>query len=390
LAEVRLDYLVEWYDERSRGLIEPTKEKARKIVDKVREILQSLGQIFNSLISNAEGEDARDYASRFVEKISSSTSKVSIPNEISYKSLQDMSISLGRSISSMYEAARLYGQKMKSLKAEIGNLDSQLRKLVNEARGLEDLLSTEYEEARHIEDTRERLEKFKSEAEELLHLSDSIEAFEKSKREVEAELKELKAVGGEEGSEQLKMVEHRLEGFKIRLLSLFSPLEKSMRKMDKLVRDGACPIEIEQKMLLEGFLASPFQAFISTKDDQEIIALLSRVKALIEGGRLGLNRSKEVRALEVLQTITVKSLEELRREYEDLQRKEDETKRLITVDERHSRLEDLKKRAEELANKISGQKMRYNRLKEEEVKRRRLIEEALSRILNEEVRILTN
>ncbi|MEW6295547.1 MAG: hypothetical protein AB1467_04610 [Candidatus Diapherotrites archaeon] len=266
--------------------IEEGDPKLRRIVATSKETLL---QHLNSLIKKLEPPSSREYDALKNYCLNSSSL---LESEIN---------SLGKSIA---YTSFILKEPMKKLGLKIKELNSifvDLRKLFEEKKGLS-----------FLPQLKSRLAEIQKKLFELKELQKAVKIEEKNLASLEKKLKEStgglislknspEALECNRVLEEIDELERKKNDLKEKLLELFAPIDKPLKRLSQLIESGQFPAGPEETQVLTALSSDPFTALKRDPKALHIKKILSYLKELIEKETISLKEKEKDKKLESIE-----------------------------------------------------------------------------------------
>ncbi len=292
------------------------KKEIEEIIDKIRDIKEELilkldelkeakieeknQQIINRVESNRDSYiHQTKMMLRTIEKPENEIKEI---DRFIEKTTNEIKEFAKRSSKSFQITKYLIGKELEEVTGKIKEITEQLKFLENKNKELEKI----EELNKKIFGISEKTDKEKLLKIELLDTEKEIEELTKEKKEKEQEIHET-----EEGEkyhlylqvkENIKLSEQDLEELRSKLINLFSPIQKALRKYSKISLEPRIVEEYEQ---------NPYFALLED-ENLKIITILEEIKKTLD--KLNIEEDKMNKIKEAMINITKEKLEQIKQE----------------------------------------------------------------------------
>lgn len=344
---IELNELPSWFDEKTEPLLDNLKDDIKAKLDEIKancdrakNNLNALGQakLMNENIPERAMSVMKGNRDSYINAVNLFLNQTKIPTAINIGSIRDF---LGRfeeslnaftksSARNYYVLQEFFRQESGAVAQNIKNIDLLARSLldneykdVNEARTkiekIENFLELRKKAAGVLEDEKAGLNSIKAVKKEI---EDKVAKLGQSR-----DFRELKEIEEEKKSIQSEMKKNDHDIF-----SLFSPIEKSMKKYSK--------ISLEDEKLIDEYLDSTITGLLNDKS-LRIMNVLAKIKELAEAGQLDLNSKKKEKTLEALNQLTRERIVQHATKHRDLKESMDKLKKRESINTASQKLNEM-------------------------------------------------
>jgi hypothetical protein len=369
LSELPIDSLITWYDETTEEMFSVFASEANKRASKIREATRDIKRVLDEItnLKSTEREEGLKVAlERFIDKTSSISDGITVPDTFTYSSVGSFLDRLKKSVTDIFEAGRRWiprfrGRRYKSVVVE---LDKHFRDLTSETQSLDSLYKS-YAHLDMVERIREgiqglnemvaRVPVLKSQTKEE---EEKLEAAQESVRECESRLKEYKKITGAAEKED---IDNELEKIRQTLVSQMDLLRKSMSKMRELTEAGTIHVKPENISTIDLYSHDLVEALSSETDGCPALKdLMIEMKKVI--GNLGLEGSRERRTAKRIDSLLSGDfIDSSQKRVKELLQKRQEVSKEFKPGEEKKVLNDL----EETRKVLRDEETRMHRFNEE-------------------------
>lgn len=332
--QVNLDSLSEWFDNQTNavfeGLNESIKHKFEEIKGQLNKIKEDSELLLNAEVENPEKiqNKVKDVVlgnrEQYIRSLNGFIRTIDIPPEINPDTVsefcsdfeENLALFGKNTVKTYYTVQHLFAKQVGEIAKDIKKLDNAVKEIKEkiDKSGVKDisLLKKEINEFKKTiskkSNIEQELEQTKSEIERVKVLSeeigDDITKLEQSPDFLEFETKKNK----------LQETENNLKELKEIVISLFSPLETAFKKFKRLT---------VKEDLVNSYIEDPVKALLM---DSRLFVIeeLLKMKAAIISDSVILRDKKREKAIEKINEITEKHLEQLRMNYNGMLDKREE------------------------------------------------------------------
>ena len=379
MKEIKFQETKNWLFNNNKKKLTSLKKDADKKIEKIRKTLEEIKKSCYFLKDHASqsAEGSKDIsiksARRFSEKVVERVDELEFPDkeELNYEILLNFKMKYERILRSDFydQIGRRFVRKLdKQFRQDIAEINYLLKDASHQFVDLQEFLEKKYKKIKVVEDAFDRISKIEQILSDLSTIKSEKRDLEEKLNELEGKLKleETKKEELEQDKrfEDLRNTEKEIDRISQKILDVFSPFRKSLKKYSKFARlDG-----------LEDYVLDPVNAFLKDSDATEQFKnILKNLKDAIETEELKLKSSDERKTLKKIQQFSTRTkLGELRIEFNNKQAIKKELQKNLNNSGLYSEFEELERSIAEL-----------NREKKE-------IEVALNRNLEDNDRILEN
>lgn len=151
--------------------------------------------------------------------------------------------------------------------------------------------------------------------------------------------------------EENQKLQAKIEKLKSDALSLFLPLDKSLRKFNKL----------SEEEIIQDYINSPLNALRRDKDFR-IFNILKQIEAALIDDRLDIKEEKKDKTLESIKNISEESLRNLLSEYESLVNEQQSTKEKLLINKTEEKLTMMNEKINSMTAKKNSLQNEINEL----------------------------
>lgn len=362
---VKFSEINKWLDNNNKELPE-LKEKFREVEHLKNEISENLKVLGCVDLSHAKVEDrvrriVQGNLPAYINALSLFLKKVNLPEGIDAVSLETFCQSFDKEFEDLNKRTfrnfqiikELVGKELEDVAKSVKQLELLVKEIKNHAYKIKGIAEIK-EKAGFIRDSFENKgrnlkirEGLKKKEEELIalieKLNGEIEGLKASKW-----VKDLEILSSEEKKVFGSLIE--LEG---RMICLFSPLQKALKKYNNM-----CFIK-----KVNNYVERPVNALLNDRDF-EILKFLKDIRSMIEEDKIGLKEDKKKKATESLDSLDENFLKEFVKEHALLKKKLDSIKEEIKANTVLKEIEELKREINASNSKIEDIRREMNKIKD--------------------------
>ncbi|NHI91927.1 MAG: hypothetical protein EAX96_05450 [Candidatus Lokiarchaeota archaeon] len=355
MKEIKFQETQEWLFNNNKKKINSLKKDAEKRIDKIKKTIDEIKSACYFLSEHADqtADGQKDIgiksAKRFSEKVIEKVNELEYPSKenINCDILVNFKMKFERVLRSDFydQIGRRFVRKLdKQFRQDISEINYLLKDASHQFMDLQEFIEKKYKKIKTIEDSFEKISKveqmlsdlsnIKSEKRDLETKLDTLNTELKAKEEKKEELEK------DNRFENLKKTKKEIEQISQKILDVFAPFRKSLKKYSKFARlDG-----------LESYVLDPVDAFLKdTETTEQFNIILTNLKQAIETGELKLKTSDERKTLKKIEEFSSRSkLGELRIQFNE---KMDQKKKLqenLNNSGLYKKFEDFERRIAEL------------------------------------------
>lgn len=358
---VNLNELEKWFNEKS-GIIK--KESSAEIMHLLKEIESSKQDLINNVekmkkatlqnpnVTEREHQFMHGNRDNYVKNMTAFYEKLNIPAEFNMREIENFVIRANNQVISLNKTTfrsfqvlqHFFANETKKIAFDIANIHDKLGKITNELNSgniskltiVENKIDEIISESEILDKFKDRKKEVFSQCEkislELNSLEEEIKKTESSKSA--SELNDLKKQLEELLQEQKKIEQ--------KVIALFSPLDKSIRKFNKDSKDK----------LLNSYSENPYQA-LSEDENFLIFERLGKISKDLSTDNLEIREDKKDKAINALNLITHQKIESLKKIIIDNKEKIDISRRHIANNKAGKILNDFYYKKEALNKRLS-------------------------------------
>jgi len=310
---LKLDDLKPWLERETASITQPLKSEGKKLTDNLKSRLEDFEIICESFLENSEKEmlksSPKTYrrakaANKMVQKTLEIMDNISVPEEISFESVQKICEDLDKAFASVgQERWRWFRIIEPYFIFDRRKFDFTLKRAVDSHGELKNFLTHKYMKVKDAEATFSVVDKLKQTIEESKELEKSREevklrsvSLEKEIEEIQEKISLLQSKG--EASELLQL-NQEIEELDGKVKHNLRHLQKPLIKLRSLAQGGRTAIPLEEAKKLDEYLSKPFTAFATEDNGYPLLKnILRKLEEVSSQGKLKLKMSRLRKAQE--------------------------------------------------------------------------------------------
>ncbi|MHA1804264.1 MAG: hypothetical protein ACTSU4_06965 [Promethearchaeota archaeon] len=404
MIEVNLEELETFYKDQLEEIFSKEKKIIQKLLDDINKDLVSIKLSMNHFVE-AGKERIDDKTMRslklFTERIRKETDDIKIPEKnITYDNLQDLLNSIKKLFTTINEIARKSLPKFKKeVQPEIKELNYITRKLGKKQQFLDKFIRKRYSEIREAEDLMKKFPKLFTLKENIENVKRDIETFEKEKVVLEKKANSLnsKLVELEKNRLFRELEKEQEKKFTLKIkIDDYLAFKKALKKMKVELERESFHVPNINLNYIQNFLKNPINTLTKeSRDLPKFRALLVNLRHALEENKLNLKKDKKEKTIEQInQIFEEKYLLEDLEQYKQIEERIKQLKKKIQEQGLDKKIKELKNeislnavKLEHLENDLDKKNKDYLRYLSSLKKERETLQQAISNVMNEEVKI---
>jgi hypothetical protein len=317
--EIPLSDLNEWLKHETTSLVEPLRADAKKLLEDTRDKLEDLLESCDKLLDDAEKEIAKGSRKTYrrakalqklAEKFADSIEEITIPEEISGKSLHQTREQIEKTLKTIIkEKTRWFRAISPYFIMSRRRFDVTLKRADDSFQNLANFLSEEYAKAESAEGVSSKIEE----------LRQSLEKHKKSKeaRKQKRELLEkniakahqkVQTIQTKDEIVELAQINKKIEELTVAVKHELRHLQKPLLKFQTLVNSLGYSLFPEATQKLDEYLMNPFEALATEKEGYPLLrSILQKIDAALDNTKMKLKPSRLRKAKDQIDNIINKS-----------------------------------------------------------------------------------
>jgi len=409
--EIPLNAVEEWLDKETTSLVEPLRADAKKLLEDTQSKLEDLLETCDKLLDDAEKEIAKGsrktyrrakFLHKLAGKFSDLIEEVTIPEEISGKSLNQTSEQIEKTLKTIgKERTKWFRAIAPYFIMSRRRFDVALKRADDSFRNLTDFLSEEYAKAESAESVSSRIEELRQSLTEIGESEKAKEARKQKKELIEKNIaknqQKVQAIQTKGEVVELAQLNERIEELTDTVKHDLRHLQKPLLKFQTLVNSPGYSLFPEATKKLDEYLTNPFEALATEKEGYPLLrSILQKIDAALDNKKLKLKPSRLRKAKDQINSILNKTaLASLHQNCSEALSKKNELSTSGTIsesrDERarlHNRLKDLQKRKRLLEARDARFEKQHKEARMRIDEQKRALEKIVSDLSDKNVQIL--
>jgi len=409
--EIPLNAVEEWLDKETTSLVEPLKADAKKLLEDTQSKLEDLLETCDKLLDDAEKEIAKGsrktyrrakFLHKLAGKFSDLIEEVTIPEEISGKSLNQTSEQIEKTLKTIgKERTKWFRAIAPYFIMSRRRFDVALKRADDSFRNLTDFLSEEYAKAESAESVSSRIEELRQSLTEIGESEKAKEARKQKKELIEKNIaknqQKVQAIQTKGEVVELAQLNERIEELTDTVKHDLRHLQKPLLKFQTLVNSPGYSLFPEATKKLDEYLTNPFEALATEKEGYPLLrSILQKIDAALDNKKLKLKPSRLRKAKDQIDSILNKTaLASLHQNCSEAFSKKNELSTSGTIsesrDERarlQNRLKDLQKRKRLLEARDARFEKQHKEARMRIDEQKRALEKIVSDLSDKNVQIL--
>jgi len=320
--EIPLNTVKEWLDKETTSLVEPLKADAKKLLEDTQSKLGDLLENCDKLLDDAEKEIAKGsrktyrrakFLHKLAGKFSDLIEEVTIPEEISGKSLHQTSEQIEKTLKTIgKERTKWFRAISPYFIISRRRFDVALKRADDSFRDLTDFLSEDYAKAESAEGVSSKIEELRQS---LAALDKSEKSKEARKQKIELLEKnitksqqELQAIQTKDEVVELAQINEKIEELTDAVKHELRHLQKPLLKFQTLVNSPGYILLPEETQKLDEYLMNPFEALATEKEGYPLLrSILQKMDAALDNKKMKLKSRRLRKAKDQINSILNKT-----------------------------------------------------------------------------------
>ena len=320
--EIPLNAVEEWLDKETTSLVEPLRADAKKLLEDTQGKLEDLLETCDKLLDDAEKEIAKGsrktyrrakFLHKLAGKFSDLIEEVTIPEEISGKSLNQTSEQIEKTLKTIgKERTKWFRAIAPYFIMSRRRFDVALKRADDSFRNLTDFLSEEYAKAESAESVSSRIEELRQSLTEIGESEKAKEARKQKKELIEKNIaknqQKVQAIQTKGEVVELAQLNERIEELTDTVKHDLRHLQKPLLKFQTLVNSPGYSLFPEATKKLDEYLTNPFEALATEKEGYPLLrSILQKIDAALDNKKLKLKPSRLRKAKDQIDSILNKT-----------------------------------------------------------------------------------
>jgi len=311
--ELRLEDLKTWLERETTSIIQPLKNEGKKLTANLKSRLEDFSSICESFLENSEKEmlksSPKTYrrakaAYKLVQKTLDIMDKISVPEEISFESVQKLCDDLDRAFALVgQERWKWFHVIEPYFIFDRRKFDITLKRAVDSHGELRNFLTHKYSKVKDAESAFSSVDKLKQTLDESKELEKNKEQMKlrsaSLEKEIEETQKKISSLQSKGEASELVQVDQKIEELDGKVKHSLRHLQKPLIKLRSLAQSGQVAIPLEEARKLDEYLSNPFTAFATEDDGYPLLKnILRKLDEVSSQGKLKLKMSRLRKAQE--------------------------------------------------------------------------------------------
>jgi len=320
--EIPLNAVKEWLDKETTSIVEPLKADAKKLLEDTQGKLKDLLETCDKLLDDAEKEIAKGnrktyrrakFLNKLAGKFADLIEEVTIPEEISGKTLNQTSEQIGKTLKTIgKERTKWFRAISPYFIMSRRRFDVALKRADDSFRNLTDFLSEEYAKAESAESVSSKVEELRQSLTELGESEKSKEARKQKRELLEKKIAEnqqkVQAIQSKDEVVELAQINERIKELKSNVKRELRHLQKPFLKFQTLVNSPGYSLFPEATKKLDEYLTNPFEALATEKEGYPLLrSILQKIEDALDKKKLKLKSSRLRKAKDQIDSILNKT-----------------------------------------------------------------------------------
>ena len=400
--EIPLNAVEEWLDKETTSLVEPLRADAKKLLEDTKDKLADLLESCDKVLDDAEKEMAKGsrktyrrakFLHKLAGKFSDLIEEVTIPEEISGKSLNQTSEQIEKTLKTIgKERTKWFRAIAPYFIMSRRRFDVALKRADDSFRNLTDFLSEEYAKAESAESVSSRIEELRQSLTEIGESEKAKEARKQKKELTEKNIaknqQKVQAIQTKGEVVELAQLNERIEELTDTVKHDLRHLQKPLLKFQTLVNSPGYSLFPEATKKLDEYLTNPFEALATEKEGYPLLrSILQKIDAALDNKKLKLKPSRLRKAKDQIDNILNKTaLVSLHQNCSEALSKKNDLLTSGTISESRDESVGLQNRLKELQTRkrlLEARDARFEKEHKEARKRVELQKEVLEKIVSD-------
>ena len=320
--EISLNTVKEWLDKETTSLVEPLKADAKKLLEDTQGKLGDLLENCDKLLDDAEKEIAKGsrktyrrakFLHKLAGKFSDLIEEVTIPEEISGKSLHQTSEQIEKTLKTIgKERTKWFRAISPYFIISRRRFDVALKRADDSFRNFADFLSEEYAKAESAEGVSSKIEELRQSLTALDKSEKSKESRKQKKELLEKKIaknhQKLQAIQSKGEVVELAQLNLRIEELTEMVKHELRHLQKPLLKFQTLVNSPGYNLLPEETQKLDEYLMNPFEALATEKEGYPLLrSILQKMDAALDNKKMKLKSRRLRKAKDQINSILNKT-----------------------------------------------------------------------------------
>ena len=389
--QIPLDELNDWIKKETASLVEPLRAEAKKTIEDNRSKLEELLDACDKLLDDAEKELAKGSRktyrrAKFLQKLAGQFSdlieKIVIPEEITGKTLDELSEQIGKAIKIIGDDKNKWFRVLSPyFIMSRRRFEVSFKRAEDSYRSFTEFLDQDYSKAKSAENIFSKIDDLRESLVEYNRYESGKEARKTKKelltKKIETTEMKLQQIQTKDELVELAQINDRIDELTNTVKHELRHLEKPLLKFQTLVNNPGYNLVPEANIKLEEYLNVPFEALATEKEGYPLlVSILLKIDSALDNKKMKLKSSRLRKAKDQIDRIVNKSgLVSLHKDCaETLAKKADLSKSVVITESKDDRAM-LQERLKDLQRRMSIIEARDERLKKEHEQLRKRVDD---------------
>jgi len=320
--EIPLSDLKEWLDKETTSIVEPLRADTKKLLEDTQDKLEDILESCDKLLDDAEKEIAKGSRKTYrrakalqklAEKFADSIEEITIPEEISGKSLHQTREQIEKTLKTISkERTKWFRAISPYFIISRRRFDVTLKRADDSFRNLANFLSEEYAKAESAEGVSSKIEELRQSLAELENYEKSKEARKQKRELLEKNIakahQKVQAIQTKDEIVELAQINKKIEELTVAVKHELRHLQKPLLKFQTLVNSPGYSLFPEATQKLDEYLMNPFEALATEKEGYPLLrSILQKIDAALDNTKMKLKPSRLRKAKDQIDNIINKS-----------------------------------------------------------------------------------
>jgi hypothetical protein len=311
--ELKLEDLKAWLERETTSIIQPLKNEGKKLTATLKSRLEDFESVCESFLESSEKEmlksSPKTYrrakaAYKLAQKTLEIMDKISVPEEISFESVQKLCEDLERVLALVGQERWKWFRIIEPyFILDRRKFDITLKRAADSYGELRNFLTHKYAKVKDAEATFSSVDKLKQTLDESKELDKSKEQMKSRsfslEKEIEDTQRKISSLQSKGEARELVQVNQRIEELDAKVKHGLRHLQKPLIKLRSLAQSGQIAIPLEEAKKLDEYLSKPFTAFATEDDGYPLLkSILRKLDEVSSQGKLKLKMSRLRKAQE--------------------------------------------------------------------------------------------
>jgi len=389
--EMPLSDVNEWLNKETASIVEPLRADAKKMLEDTQAKLEELSDACDKLLDDAEKEMSKGSRktyrrAKFLYKLAGTFSdlieKVTVPEEINGKTLNETSEQIGKTIKTIgQEKTKWFRAISPYFIISRRRFDVSFKRADDSFRNFTDFLAEEYAKAEKAENVFSKIEELRQHLGELNEYEKGKETRKQKKELLEKKItknqQKMQAIQSKGEVVELVQLDARIKELTKTVKHELRHIQKSLLKFQTLVNSPGYSLFPEATSKLDEYLTNPFDALATEKEGYPLLrSILQKIDDALDNKKMKLKPSRLRKAKDQIDnTVNKAALVSLHRDCSEAFNKKCELSASGTISECRDERAGLQDRLKDLQTQKSLLEARDARFEKEHKEARRRVDE---------------